>query len=269
MQEKLEGPIEPRVSREFDTESFATIDDVCSEKVAEGILKAAKGIYDIISSLTENVLDRSFNADDLLLLNNIPAGLTMCYTEEIEDEDDQCDPTVMEHVQSLSRNLGRFNLTTDAVPKNGDCAFRSIARMLSSVCDQKRPEISSHLNSIGLCRSEDEDTITLRNLFVDEILKCDEEILAFFPEQSKEEITTKALQFRRQGVFDTAIGDLVMRVCAQLLRLPIMVVTSLNSLPCVPFIPTNPLSSRPIYVAFHYYGAGHYDSTRSLGNTSL
>ena len=269
VREKEEGPIEPRVCREFDTESFATIDDVCSEKVAEGILKAAQGIYDIISSLTEDVLDRSFNADDLLLLNNIPTGLTMRYTEEIEDENDECDPTVVEHVQSLSRNLGGFNLTTDPVPKDGDCAFRSIARMLSSVCDPQQPEISTYLNSIGLCKSEDQDTITLRNLFVDEILKCDEEILAFFPEQSKEEITTKALQFRRQGVFDTAIGDLVMRVCAQLLRLPVMVVTSLNSLPCVPFIPTNPLSSRPIYVAFHYYGAGHYDSTRSLGNTSL
>jgi len=98
----------------------------------------------------------------------------------------------------------------------------------------------------------------MRNLFVDEILKCDDEILAFFPEQSKEEITTKAMQFRRQGMSDTAIGDVVVRVCAQLLRLPIIVVTSLNSLPCVPFIPDNPLSSRPLYVAYHYYGAGHY-----------
>lgn len=59
----------------------------------------------------------------------------------------------------------------------------------------------------------------MRNLFVDEILKCGDEILAFFPEQSKEEITTKAMQFRRQGMFDTAIGDVVMRVCAQLQRM--------------------------------------------------
>jgi len=60
--------------------------------------------------------------------------------------------------------------------------------MLSSVCDPQQPEISTHLNSIGQCKSEDEDTITMRNLFVDKILKCDE-ILAFFPGQSKEEIT--------------------------------------------------------------------------------
>ena len=193
------------------TESLTTIDDVCSEKVAEGILKAAEGIYEIISTFAENVFNRLFNADDILVSNNMPTGLTLCYTEEIEDEE-ECGPTVIEHVQALSRNLGRFNLTTNAVPKDRDCAFCSLARMLSSVCDPQQHEISTHLNSIGLCKSEDEDTITItmRNLFVDEILKCDDEILAFFPEQSKEEITTKALQFRRQGMFDTAIGDLVM-----------------------------------------------------------
>ena len=72
--------------------------------------------------------------------------------------------------------------------------------MLSSVCDPQQPEISTHLNSIGLCKSEDEDAITMPNSFVDEILKCDDVILAFFPDQSKEEITTKAQQFRRRLV---------------------------------------------------------------------
>ena len=79
---------------------------------------------------------------------------------------------------------------------------------------------------IGLCKSEDGDTITMRNLFVDEILKCDYDILAFFPDQSKEEITTKAPQFRRQGMFDAAIGDLVMKLkyvhsCYVFLSLPV------------------------------------------------
>ena len=166
MKEKEEGPTEPRVSRDFNTESLVTIDDVCSEKVAEGILRAAEGIYEIMSTFKENVFNRSFNADDLLLLNNMPTSLTMFYTEKIEDEDDQCDPTVIEHVQALSRNLGGFNLTTNAVPKDGDCAFRSLARMSSSVCDPQQPEISTHLNSIGLCKSEDEDTITMRNSVV-------------------------------------------------------------------------------------------------------
>jgi len=43
MKEKEGGPIESPISRDFNTESLVTIDYVCSEKVAEGILKAAEG----------------------------------------------------------------------------------------------------------------------------------------------------------------------------------------------------------------------------------
>jgi len=129
--EQEEGLIEPSVSREFlispvfNTESLVTIDDVCSEKVAEGILKAAEGIYEIILTFTETVFNRSFNADNLLLLKNMPTSLIMCHTEEVQNEDDECD--VAEHVQALSRNLGGFNLTTKVIPKDGECAFRSLA----------------------------------------------------------------------------------------------------------------------------------------------
>ena len=90
MKEKEEGPIEPQanISSDFlvspvvNTESLTTIDDVCSEKVAEGILKAAEGIYEITSTFAENVCNRSFNSDDLLLLNNMPTGLTVCHRKK-------------------------------------------------------------------------------------------------------------------------------------------------------------------------------------------
>ena len=72
----------------------------------------------------------------------------------------------------------------------------------------------------------------MRNLFNDEILKCDDDpVLDFFPDQSKDEIT-KAPKFRRERMFA-----------------------------CVPFISNNPLSSRPICVVYHYYGAGGHFST--------
>ena len=267
-----EDPTATTVSESTETNAAAesisaphTIDDACSEMVSESILKAALGSYELLKKFSEYNCSKSLNADELLLLTNIPAGLTMYHVDNVENEEDGRDPTVGEHVQSLSRNLEGFNLTTDAVSKDGDCAFRSLARMLSSICDPEQPEILSHLTSIGLCKSEDDDTITMRHLFVEEILKCDDELLPFFPNQDREAFAKRAQEFRRQGIFDTAIGDLVMRVCAQFLRVPIMVVTSLNSLPCVPFLSSNPLSSKPIFVAYHYYGAGHYDATKPLG----
>ena len=57
--------------------------------------------------------------------------------------------------------------------------------------------------------------------------------------------------FRARGVFDREIGDVVMKICANIVKIPIMVVTSNQSIPCIPFFPNDVLSSEPIYVAYH------------------
>ena len=46
-----------------------------------------------------------------------------------------------------------------------------------------------------------------------------------------------------------------------------MVVTSNQSMPYFPFFPDDPVSNEVIYVAYHYYGAGHYDATEDHANT--
>lgn len=71
----------------------------------------------------------------------------------------------------------------------------------------------------------------------------------------------QAEEFKHNGVFDRSLGDLVMKVCAHVLKLPIVVVTPNANYPNVPFMPGSALMSRCIYVAYHYYGAGHYDAT--------
>lgn len=236
------------------------IEDVCSETVAQGILQAAISNHLILKNFTKGKFNRSFNSADLFLLANTN-GLTMHHAS-MEDEDDNSDPTVRDHLTSLSRNLSGFHLQIDEIPKDGDCAFRSIIRTLSSACGEDYPDLLSHLKHIGLMKSEDEDTAVLRECFVEEILKEDNELLAFLPTQDRYTITQTAHLFKRRGVFDTALGDFVMKVCAEILRVPIMVVTSLTSLPYIPFLPSRPLSSTFIHVAYHYYGAGHYDATK-------
>ena len=236
------------------------IEDVCSETVAQGILQAAISNHLILKNFTKGKFNRSFNSADLFLLANTN-GLTMHHAS-MEDEDDNSDPTVRDHLTSLSRNLSGFHLQIDEIPKDGDCAFRSIIRTLSSACGEDHNDLLSHLKHIGLMKSEDEDTAVLRECFVEEMLKEDNELLAFLPTQDKYTITQTAHLFKRRGVFDTALGDFVMKVCAEILRVPIMVVTSLTSLPYVPFLPSRPLSSTFIHVAYHYYGAGHYDATK-------
>ena len=78
---------------------------------------------------------------------------------------------------------------------------------------------------------------------------------------TSKEISRKASEFRVSRVFDQEIGDVVIKVCANIIKTPIMVVTSNQSIPYVPFFPDAVLSSELIYVAYNFYGAGHYDAT--------
>ena len=63
-------------------------------------------------------------------------------------------------------------------------------------------------------------------------------------------------------VFDSDIGDLVIKVCSSIIKVPVIVITSSRSVP-VPFTPDEPLTNQPIYITYHYYGAGHYDATNN------
>ena len=68
-------------------------------------------------------------------------------------------------------------------------------------------------------------------------------------------ISTKADEFRTTGMFNRELGDVVIKACSNILRVPIMVITSSNSVPCVLvcfFFPEDSLSNDSIYVAYHY-----------------
>ena len=69
-------------------------------------------------------------------------------------------------------------------------------------------------------------------------------------------------EFRSPGIFDKMLGDLIMKTCAQVLQATIMMVTSNESVPWLLFVPDRFSSEQPLFVAFHFYGAGHYDSTK-------
>lgn len=51
----------------------------------------------------------------------------------------------------------------------------------------------------------------------------------------------KPNEFKNRGVFDREIGDLTMKVCSNVLKIPVIVITSNRSTPVVPFMPDQPL----------------------------
>ena len=109
---------------------------------------------------------------------------------------------------------------------------------------------------------EDVDTFTLRQLFVDAVLsdQCD---ISGFIEGALEEVLRKAREFRTKGIFDREIGDVVLRVCCNILQIPIVLITSNQTVPYLSFTCEQSVTNEPIFLAYHYYGAGHFDVTET------
>lgn len=76
-----------------------------------------------------------------------------------------------------------------------------------------------------------------------------------------DEMKTQTERFREPGTFCGEVGDLIIKVCSDILQVPIIVVTSINGSPYVPFIPDDALITNAIYIAYTAFGPGHYDGT--------
>ena len=171
--------------------------------------------------------------------------------------------------KDLERHLAKFGLEIENIAKDGDCAFRSILRQLRKMDFDKPEELKDHLRSLNLMtESEDDDISTLRLLFVQECKKRTDDYSNFVP-GSKTTFIEKLMEFERKGVFDNAVGDLVARVCCDLLRVPITIVTSSLPKEEIEFKPDRLLSNSPIFIAYHHYGAGHYDATNFIPTSGM
>ena len=196
------------------------IEDLCQEQVASAIITEMLNVRELIENVSKRSSDRSFNALDLLHMNKMHNLLNVEESIMVTD-----DPTINTNEQTLQRNLAKFNLELDNVQPDGDCAFRSIVRQISKQAKKEPTTVSTHLRSLGLLIDEDFDTFTLRQLFVDAVLS-DQCGISSFIEGGVEEVLRKASEFRTKGIFDREIGDVVLRVCCNLLQIPIVVITS-------------------------------------------
>jgi len=66
--------------------------------------------------------------------------------------------------------------------------------------------------------------------------------------------------FKRQGVFASNIGDLVVGVCSDILKTPVVVICSLTDMLAEPFFPTEAVTDEPLYLAYNNHEC-HYSST--------
>ena len=209
--------------------------------------------YHVLSNVDAQSFNRAFDSSSLLYL------LKFSNLLHLDDSTESNDPNISTHTEDLKRHLAGFGLEIESVSRDGDCAFRSIRRQLLKMDFEKTKGLEDHLRSLNLmASSEDEDTFTLQEVFVEEFIRGEDEYSGFVAE-STTTFTERANEFRMKGVFDREIGDLVMKVCCNVFKVSIIIITSSRSTPVVSFVP----------VAFHYYDAGHYDAANQICTSGM
>ena len=153
----------------------------------------------------------------------------------------------------------------DPVTGDGDCAFASIIRQLRKSYEWQNAiygNLRKHLTDLGLGGSVDLDVYRLRQLFVN-VVQSNEDYQVLLG-IDKKEMNYETERFREEGTFCGEMGDLIMKVCSDILHVPIIVVTSIPGSSYVPFIPEQHVMTETLYISFNAYGPGHYDATSLL-----
>lgn len=156
-----------------------------------------------------------------------------------------------------------------------DGFFTAVSSGLNSILRSDLPEIESvkqHLASIGYHTDEenslDENVSVLRQLISDEWLAREEEygkLLVSHMISFKEE----AQAFRNRGYFKAEMSNLLPIAAAKVLRVPVVVFTSLQHFPIVPVVPSDPIIiGSCVHVAYNAAGfGGYYDVGTYVANT--
>ena len=233
-----------------------TVEELENDSVLNYILERALHIQEFITSWTTKCNNKTIDLIGLLWKINLPAG--NLYEQESKLNVMELNLTP-QHKDNLLRNLTGFNLQLDPINKDGNCFFRATARQLQKHLQRSDLQNLQHISSLGLGINEERDTENLRLLFVREVTENLDEYREWMSCSSN---VREIERFKTDGHFASDIGDICAKACANLLRVPIIVITALPNVPSIPFLPKHFITAVPMYLAYDHSGPGHYDATK-------
>lgn len=128
--------------------------------------------------------------------------------------------------------------------------------------NESNENLRKHLTDLGLGGCIEDDVCRLRQIFVDFVQS--NEGYQMLLGMDKFEINDQTERFSEEGTFCGEMGDLIMKVCSDILQVPILVISSIPGCPYLPFIPEQQATTETLYISFNAYGPGHYDATSLL-----
>lgn len=164
---------------------------------------------------------------------------------------------------SLLGHLQGLGLTHVPIKGDGNCFFSAVAFHLSVLLSSPSvsDEILRHLLSIGIIptMSENEMSIALRILVVDEWNRNADEYINFLPESSN--FFGEVANYRVSGYFGGPLGDLMPLAMTNVLGIPLAIITTESHTPIISVCPQDQIRmGAPIFLAYTSYGLGHYDA---------
>ena len=171
---------------------------------------------------------------------------------------------------ALDNVLANYNMARVNTTPNGNCFFTAIAYSLENYIIPNQSvssDVISHLEKLELVNGVNENGICyqLRKLIVEEWITQSDLYKPFLT--GEETFETEAKLFLNDGHFATELGNSMPLAIANVLKLPVVVITQMENLPILPITPRESLQCMPIFIAFDHCDIGHYDAVSSIPNS--
>jgi len=167
-----------------------------------------------------------------------------------------------ENEQSRLREVANsFGFDIVEINGDGNCFFTSVAFQLQQILSSNECSMEQRLflNALGITSDDALDEISriLRELVVNEWIVNQHDYRAFFQDIDLEFETER---FRRSGEFAGALGDALPLGMANVLNMPILILTTVHNMPIVSVAPRSSNNAGVIWLSYTQQGAGHYDT---------
>ena len=249
--------LEEEVEQDEDLEG-----DIDDNDIVE-IIEKVKALTQIIDEVEQKKVNKAIFNERFIPFMNSAASLFQSHTftkPGCPDSEDE----YARHAERLNAVVRGWGFETLRTEGDGNCFFSSVAIALSKIMKEasSSQNIVTLLENSGICVDMTVPDIAkrLRQLLVGEWLNNSDRYQPFLSSS----IQSQAQLFLQSGHFMGELGNTMPLALSNILSSPIIVFTSLQTMPVLLISPSSMQDALPaVYLAFNQFGAGHYDAVIS------
>ncbi|KXJ14702.1 hypothetical protein AC249_AIPGENE5021 [Exaiptasia diaphana] len=234
---------------------FTGINAGCTPNDTKNILARAT----LMANLYNCAVYRGFNENYKKCLPNF-----INYYEVAKE--DPVSFTTDEHNAILYERASGMSFDVVDIQGDGNCFFAALSFQITNyIMQNAHPMVQDHLEQLGLLKysSSNELANILRNLVVQEWLSHPERYDSAFntnTDNANGSFEEEARRFLQNGFYSSSLGDAMPLAAANVLQMPLVILTSVVNWPLAIITPEMSLSNIPLYLAYNQDGGGHYDA---------